>query len=266
MKIDLGITRNTHSGIVYDDTAEDYRETEELDRIYGLVKQNIGLVTALATTYSSNGASPCLTFEDFVNEGFVGLIRAAEKYDATTGNKFCTYATWWIRSKMEDLIENYGDVIKRPSGYSSRLKKLIEARKRLLHENKDPGDIGELSKATRMSRDIVIQTLNLIPSSVSFSEPVYEDDEHAIYYLDNLSDKKHEPDNIIIENSLRHEIEIFLAKLPKRDRRVADLRLFDEKSYGEIGKELNLKNTTIENTLKRIRKKIRKEFRIYFEE
>jgi RNA polymerase primary sigma factor len=211
---------------------------DELAR-HQLITSNLHLVIAIARQYSSTGV-PLI---DLIQEGNLGLMRAAEKFDARRGCRFGTYATWWIRQAVNRAAAKQSRLIHLPEQVARRLGKVRRALAHLWQENgRDPlpEPIAETSK---INLDEVIQLLGLIEQPISLD--TRSDDEAHSSLADTLEDCAAPAlAEIAAQHLLREELYRALAFLPPRERLVITLRygIRDGRSrtLREVGKELGL--------------------------
>lgn len=220
--------------------AQGFRKDSPEDRSK-FIESHMPLVVSIARKKSNCGVD----FEDLVQEGILGLITAADKFDSSRGFRFSTYATWWIRQAVDDAVLKHGDTVKKPSNYASHLKLLLKERKRLERElNREP-DITEISQAAGMDKMMVKQLLSLIPGTVSLDTPISDLDDSSSNYLEVLEDRDSEsPVESSIAGQLKDDIQDALEILSEKERRILDLRFGLESGEGrslrEVGKIFQL--------------------------
>jgi len=220
----------------------------------GLVSGNLRLVMRVAQTYSSHGAF----LLDLIQEGNLGLIRAAEKYDYTRGFKFSTYATWWIRQAITQALNEFGRTVKLPTSLTQSIRTVGRARMRLTQTlGRDP-KLGELADETGLSvqqvRDVVLYEHN----AVSIDEPNSDEDDTTL--VDTLvSESVPSPEQLALEQGLRDAVELTLADLTTRETQILSLRYgigrTSDMSTAEIARELGISSNRVRQiTVKALRR------------
>jgi len=205
------------------------------------IESHLPLVISIAKKRSNRG----LDFEDLVQEGILGLVTAADKFDPSRGFRFSTYATWWIRQAIDDAILKYGDTVKKPSNYPSHLKNLLKVRRDLEKELKRVPTVDEISTRAEMDKRMVKQLLSLIPGTISLDTPISDADDSSNNYLDVLEDRDSEsPDETSISVQLRDDLHEAMHELSEKERKILELRFGLEngetRSLREVGKMFQL--------------------------
>lgn len=224
-----------------------------------IVEKNLPLVLSIAKKNLGRG----LEFEDLVQEGIVGLITAAEKFEEERGFRFSTYATWWIRQAMEDAILKHGDTVKKPTNYQSHMKTLVKASRSLEDELGRTPTTREISNRAQMNIMMVNQLLSLIPGTASLDAPVGGEDEGRSY-IEMLEDSERDsPLDESIESIRRRDILASLNVLSEKEKKVVILRFgltTDETmSLREVGRIFQLSPERVRQIEERAIRKLREQ-------
>ena len=211
---------------------------EELAR-RKLIESNLRLVIAIARRYTSTGV-PLI---DLIQEGNLGLMRAAEKFDYQRGCHFGTYATWWIRQAVSRAAGEQSRLIHLPEHVATRLRKVRRVAAQLSQENGLDPLPEQIAEACNLEVDEVIDLLGVIEQPVSLDAPV--DDEARYSLADTLEDSTTPaPAETASQHLLGEELHRALALLTPRERSVITLRygIGDGRSRTllEVGKELGI--------------------------
>ncbi len=185
-------------------------DQEAMDR---LIQANLRFVVSVAKQYQNNG----LSLSDLINEGNVGLMKAARRFDETKGFKFISYAVWWIRQSILQAIVEYSRIVRMPMNKSISYKKLKETRVSFMQEFEREPSVGELAEILDITEDAVRSLLHRTTRHKSFDAPVSNDDGDAV--MIDLFQQVDEipPDSKLMEESLQDEIKLGLAHLSPRE-------------------------------------------------
>jgi RNA polymerase primary sigma factor len=197
---------------------------ESLDR---LVRSNLRFVVSVAKKYQNQGVA----LGDLINEGNVGLIRAAHKFDETKGIKFISYAVWWIRQAILQALAEQSRIVRVPLNRAGALHRIGRRSSTLLQELGREPTIEEIAEELELTHDEVQRTLAISQSHLSLDAPLTpgEDNRLLDYLPDALSAG---PDDETYDRALANTIQVALGTLKEREARV--LRLY----YGlEEGKD-----------------------------
>jgi RNA polymerase primary sigma factor len=223
-----------------------------------LVKANLRFVISIAKMYQNQG----LTLGDLVNEGNLGLIKAARRFDETRGFKFISYAVWWIKQGITTAIADHTRVVRLPLNRIANLTKLNKAYKVLEQQNEIEPSFEELAQVLQVSTDDVAFTAQTSARSLSLDAPLHFDDENKNSLLDLLADYNQDsPDKRLMNESLENEVAIFLNVLNKKEAEI--IRLYfgigtnRRATLEEIGEIFNLTRERIRQVKQTALKKLK---------
>ena len=177
-----------------------------------LTKANLRFVVSVAKQYQNQG----LTLPDLINEGNLGLIKAAQRFDETRGFKFISYAVLWIRQSILQALAEQSRIVRLPLNKIGSINKINKAYAYLEQEHERPPSAAEISKHLEMSESDVKESMRNSGRHVSMDAPLVEGEDSNLYDVLNSSDSPH-PDEDLMMDSLRTEIERSLATLTPRE-------------------------------------------------
>ena len=203
-----------------------------------MINSNLRLVVSVARKYQGHG----LTLGDLVQEGMLGLIRAAEKFDWRRGYKFSTYATWWIRQAVQRGVANKARTIRIPVHISERQQKISRAERDLTAKLERAPTDEEVAKASKLPLKQVREVRNAARAVASLDRPIGSENDTAMGDLIASESNVAEEVEVSLQETALHRA---LADLPEREQEIVRLRYglngdSDPKSLEEIGRRLGL--------------------------
>ena len=187
-------------------------DQEALDR---LTRANLRFVVSVAKQYQNQG----LSLPDLINEGNVGLIKAAKRFDETRGFKFISYAVWWIRQSILQAIAENSRIVRLPSNQLGALNKLKKEISRLEQELERPPSEEELADMLDIPEDKIKSILGISGRHISIDAPLVADED--VNFVDVLPNEDTPPtDSALMQESLAQEIERALSTLTEYEREV----------------------------------------------
>jgi len=206
-----------------------------------LVLANLRFVISVAKMFQNQG----LSLGDLINEGNIGLIKAAKRFDETRGFKFISYAVWWIRQGIMSAIANQSRVVRLPLNRVGNLTRLSKAYRDLEQEYERKPTTDELAKILDITSDEVAYTLQISSRQVSVDAPLISGDENKSTLMDVLyNEDQHLPDKNLMNDSLKNEVANAISSLDEREAEVIRLSFGIETNQKatleEIGEKFNL--------------------------
>ena len=203
-----------------------------------LVKANLRFVVSVAKQYQNQG----LSLPDLIDEGNLGLIKAAEKFDETRGFKFISYAVWWIRQSILQALAEQARIVRLPLNQVGSLNKINKAYQRFEQEFERKPSAEELAELLDIPVDKIADTLKMSGRQVSVDAPFVEGEDNSLIDV-MVNEDSPNADHTLINESLSREIDRALATLTPREADI--IRKFfgigvPEKTLEEIGIELHL--------------------------
>ena len=204
-----------------------------------LTKANLRFVVSVAKQYQNQG----LSLGDLINEGNLGLIKAAKRFDETRGFKFISYAVWWIRQSILQALAEQSRIVRLPLNRVGALNKIGKAYSNLEQEFEREPSPAEIAKELEMDIDEVSDTLKISGRHVSMDAPFIQGEENRL--LDVIENEEHPaPDYFLMSESLKVEINRILSTLSDRESEVIKLYFGLNKEHSltleEIGERFNL--------------------------
>ena len=220
-----------------------------------LVKANLRFVVSVAKQYQNQG----LSLPDLINEGNVGLIKAAEKFDETRGFKFISYAVWWIRQSILQALAEQSRIVRLPLNQVGSLNKISKALSKFEQEHERRPSSEELAKELGVDEGKISDTLKVGGRHISVDAPFVEGEENSL--LDVLQDSNSpNADKELIDESLAKEIDRSLATLTERESDIIKMFFgigYQEMTLEEIGDKFGLTRERVrqikEKAIRRLR-------------
>ena len=207
-----------------------------------LTRANLRFVVSVAKQYQNQG----LSLPDLINEGNVGLIKAAEKFDETRGFKFISYAVWWIRQSILQAIAEQSRIVRLPLNQVGSVNKINRMLSKFEQENERRPSIEEISEEVNLPEDKVDEAMSANARHVSVDAPFSDGDEGSL--LDVLvNESSPMADKQLVVESLQAEIKQALKILSDRERHII------EDFFGISGHELTLEEIGVKYNLTRER-------------
>ena len=180
-----------------------------------LTKANLRFVVSVAKQYQNQG----LSLPDLINEGNLGLIKAARRFDETRGFKFISYAVWWIRQSILQALAEQSRIVRLPLNKIGSINKINKAYAQLEQQLERPPTPAEVAAAVDLTEDEVKQSMKNSGRHVSMDAPLVEGEDSNMYNVIGSEDSPN-PDEGLMVDSLRQEIERSLATLTPREGEV----------------------------------------------
>lgn len=211
-----------------------------------LIRSNLRFVVSVAKQYQNQG----LTLSDLINEGNLGLIKAAIRYDETKGFKFISYAVWWIRQSILQAVAEQSRIVRLPMNKIGSISKINKAFTKLEQDYQREPISEEIAEMLTLQIKIVDEALESSNFHISADAPLFENEGDEVTLYDTLiKNDLPSPDLLLIDNSLKIEIERVLATLSNREAEI--LRYYfgligeNPLSIDEIAKKLGITSENI---------------------
>jgi len=220
-----------------------------------LTRANLRFVVSVAKQYQNHG----LSLPDLINEGNLGLIKAAEKFDETRGFKFISYAVWWIRQSILQAIAEQSRIVRLPLNQVGSVNKIIKVQHQLEQANERRPSVDEIAAVVDLPEDKIEDALKVNTHHVSVDAPFVDGEENSLLDILPNDDSPMADDELVLE-SLRNEINRALLTLSERERRVIEAFFGinqPEMTMEEIGEKYGLTRERVrqikEKAIRRLR-------------
>ncbi|MBQ7698082.1 MAG: sigma-70 family RNA polymerase sigma factor [Paludibacteraceae bacterium] len=224
-----------------------------------LTKANLRFVVSVAKQYQNQG----LSLPDLINEGNLGLIKAAEKFDETRGFKFISYAVWWIRQSILQALAEQARIVRLPLNQVGSINKINKTLQHFEQEHERRPSVEELAEILDMPIEKIAETMKMSGRHISMDAPFVEGEDNSLIDVMPNEDSPN-ADRGLINESLTKEIDRALATLTEREAKI--LRQFfglgvQEKTLEEIGEELHLTRERVRQIKEKAIKKLKQNSR-----
>lgn len=225
-----------------------------------LTESNLRFVVSVAKDYQGQG----LPLTDLINEGNLGLIKAAERFDETRGFKFISYAVWWIRQSILQALAEHSRIVRLPLNRVGTISKITKEAEVLEQKYERAPMQDEIAVGLGMQAEDVSDAIRIARKHQSLNEPFRDDESNAL--IDIIEDDMQlPPDNPLMNESLKQEVRAALNTLKKRERDVIKMYFGIDREYAltlnEIGEEFRLTRERVrqikENAIRRLSHKSR---------
>ena len=220
-----------------------------------LTKANLRFVVSVAKQYQNQG----LSLPDLINEGNLGLIKAAEKFDETRGFKFISYAVWWIRQSILQAIAEQSRIVRLPLNQVGSVNKINRVLNRCEQENERRPSIEEIADKVDLPQDKIEDAMKVNNRHVSVDAPFVDGEDNSLLDI-MVNDDAPMADRALVMESLREEINRALLTLNERERNIIEAFFGinqPEMTLEEIGEKFNLTRERVrqikEKAIRRLR-------------
>jgi RNA polymerase primary sigma factor len=227
-----------------------------------MIKANLRFVVSVAKQYQNQG----LSLPDLINEGNLGLIKAAQRYDDTRGFKFISYGVWWIRQAILQALAEQARIVRLPLNKIGSITRINKTYTKLEQEYQREPTPDEVAFLLETSSDVVEDALKVSSHHVSMDSPIHASEDGGTNLYDLMyNEDSPSPDHRLMESSLRKEIDRSLSTLDEREADV--IRYFyglggqRQHTLDEIGKEFGLTRERVRQIKEKTIKKMRNNFR-----
>lgn len=185
----------------------------DMEALEKLTKANLRFVVSVAKQYQNRG----LSLQDLINEGNLGLLKAAKRFDPSKGFKFISYAVWWIRQTIHQALAENSRLVRLPVNKINTMHKITQASSRLEQEFGREPTMGEVAEITKLTEDDVKLSLQNYARTVSMDAPLGGEDDDGSLYDVTEDEAAVNPENELLKESLKLEVSRTLSTLPPRE-------------------------------------------------
>ena len=224
-----------------------------------LTRANLRFVVSVAKQYQNQG----LSLPDLINEGNLGLIKAAEKFDETRGFKFISYAVWWIRQSILQALAEQSRIVRLPLNQVGSLNKINKAFQKFEQENERRPSAEELAKELDLSVDKVTDSLKVSGRHISMDAPFVEGEDNSLLDV-FVNDDAPYADKMLISESLQKEINRALSTLTDRESDIIKMFFgigYQEMTLEEIGDKFQLTRERVRQIKEKAIRRLRQDSR-----
>ncbi|MCW0484720.1 sigma-70 family RNA polymerase sigma factor [Gaoshiqia sediminis] len=225
-----------------------------------LIKANLRFVVSVSKQYQNQG----LSLPDLINEGNLGLIKAAQRFDETRGFKFISYAVWWIRQSILQALAEQARIVRLPLNKIGSINKINRTFSKLEQEFQREPTPEEVANILETTSDMVEDAMKVSTHHISMDAPLRDEDDNSLYDI-MLNNESPSPDNGLITNSLRKEIERTLSTLGERESEILKyyfgLSGYRQHTLEEIGDVFGLTRERVRQIKEKSIKKLKNNYR-----
>ena len=227
----------------------------DVKALHELVRRNLKYVVTVANKYRGCG----LSLQDLIEEGNIGMIQAAKRFDGTRNIKFITYAVWWIRQAIMHSLAEQSGTVKLPIKQAGKLYKIERKYKSLTQELEREPTTSEVAEDLGYSVEDIENIMRAYRTHLSLDTPLRDDD--VTQYLDLLENPDYIPyDDQIMKASLHDKVDDMLKHLSKREEQILRMRFGfngETKTLEDIGKEIGLSRERVRQIEKRAKARLK---------
>lgn len=225
-----------------------------------LIKANLRFVVSVSKQYQNQG----LSLPDLINEGNLGLIKAAQRFDETRGFKFISYAVWWIRQSILQALAEQARIVRLPLNKIGSINKINRTFSKLEQEYQREPTPEEVASMLETTSEVVEDAMKVSSHHISMDAPLRDEDDNSLYDI-MLNNESPSPDNMLITNSLRKEIERTLSTLGEREAEIIKyyfgLNGYPQHTLEEIGEVFGLTRERVRQIKEKSIKKLKNHYR-----
>ena len=184
-----------------------------------LIKANLRFVVSVARNYQNQG----LSLSDLINEGNIGLVRAARRFDEKKNFRFISYAVWWIRQSILQALAEQSRIMRLPLNRAGAIHRISKTQIELEQRYNRQPDLNEIAHELELSEDTVRETLGIASSHVSLDAPMRDYDSSTLLDMIHQNSRNESPDEGVHTISLQNEIQKMLDALTEREKEIVKL-------------------------------------------